>query len=236
MTTINYEFFVGMKGEFEAEGLSRDQLASEALFAAKNSLDYLVKIGGCEAKADISFIGFLGIHSVVVPMIETAFAMEKYMELLPSGIFDHVGVTIETVTAVQNIESILEAGTKLTGVTIGRTDLTASYKGTGVESEETIRMVKHVARLAKSKGLEVTMGGSINKNTVELVQKDRELLSLLNFIETRKAIMPIDQFVKPDALVEAMKLETFLLEKRIKEAELTLTAALDRRKSINSRI
>ena len=51
MTGIDFNYFISLKGEFEAEGLGRDDLAAESLFAARNGLDYLVKIGGCEAKA-----------------------------------------------------------------------------------------------------------------------------------------------------------------------------------------
>lgn len=132
MSGIDFSYFISLKGEFEAEGLGRDDLAAESLFAARNGLDYLVKIGGCEAKADINYLMSLGITSVVAPMIETAFAMEKYMEILPADHFKHSSVTIETITAVNNIDSIIEAGTKLSEITIGRTDLTASFKGRGL--------------------------------------------------------------------------------------------------------
>lgn len=43
---IKFETFARIKGEFEAEGLSRLEVAAEALFASRNGLDYLVKIGG----------------------------------------------------------------------------------------------------------------------------------------------------------------------------------------------
>jgi hypothetical protein len=236
MDAINFEYFVSLKGEFEAEGLSRDVLASESLYAARKGLDYLVKIGGCEAKGDVNFLVQLGVTSVVAPMIETPFAMEKYMEILPEGHFEHVGVTIETITAVTNIAEILKVGNKLTEVTIGRTDLTASYRGEGVDSSETMAMVKSVATLAKDHGFKVTMGGSINKITQQLLIENNEIYNLLDYVETRKVVMPVVSFIQKEALTNALKLEAFLLERRAVTCETELKSLNARRNSITTRI
>lgn len=232
---INYSIFASLKGEFEAEGLTRVDVAAEALFAARQGLDYLVKISGAEAKSDIFYLADLGITSLVCPMVETPFAMEKYIDMLPKGAFEHVGVTIETITAVSNIDAILAEGKLLTEVTIGRTDLTASYKGDSVESDQTIAMVKTVARAAKAKGLKVTMGGSISKNTREFLQGDAELCALLDYIETRKAVMPVNNFLAESALVQALKLEEVLLHRRARESERTMPAITSRLAALTKR-
>lgn len=225
---INFQTFTSLKGEFEAEGLTRIEIAAEALFAARQGLDYLVKISGAEAKSDVFYLVDLGVTSLVCPMVETPFAMEKYIDMLPKDAFDHVGVTIETITAVSNIDAILTEGKVLTEVTIGRTDLTASYRGKGVESEQTIGMVKTVARAAKAKGLKVTMGGSVSKHTRELLQGDTELRELLDYIETRKAVMPVKTFLEESALLQALKLEEVLLRRRVRNSERTLPILTER--------
>lgn len=232
---INYSVFASLKGEFEAEGLTRVDVAAEALFAARQGKDYLVKISGAEAKSDVFYLADIGITSLVCPMVETAFAMEKYMEMLPQGAFEHVGVTIETITAVANIDAILAEGKSLTEVTIGRTDLTASYKGDSVESDRTIGMVKSVARAAKAKGLKVTMGGSVSKHTRELLQGDTELRDLLDYVETRKAVMPVECFLDESALTHALKLEELLLRRRARESERTLPAVNARLAALTKR-
>lgn len=232
---INFSNFESIKGEFEAEGLTRVDVAAEAIFAARQGLDYLVKISGAEAKSDVLYLAEIGITSLVCPMIETGFAMQKYMEMLPSGAFTHVGVTIETITAVANIETILENGKALSDVTIGRTDLTASYNGRGVESEKTMNMVKSVARLSKARGLKVTMGGSISKQTYELVKSDKELRELINFVETRKAVISVERFLDETVLTHALKLEEILLNRRTRESERTLATANARLLAISRR-
>lgn len=235
MKRINFEYFASLKGEFEAEGLTRKDVATESLYAARHGLDYLVKIGGCEAKSDMNYLIDLGITSLVAPMVETPFAMQKYMEMLPDGVFEHVGVTIETVTAVANIELILQKGVKLTEVTVGRSDLTASYGGSGVDSAETIDMVKTVAKAAKARGLKMTMGGSVNKVTREVLESDAELRGLIDYVETRKAIMPVAKFLEEDALINALRLEEYLLGKRAVGPERVLPIVQSRKQAINSR-
>lgn len=222
---IDFGVFASLKGEFEAEGLSHSDVAAEALFAARNGCDYLVKIGGCEAKGDIHFLADSGITSLVAPMIETPFAMKKYMDAISGFGFVHVGVTIETETAVSNVDEIISAGRGLTDVTIGRTDLTASFSGEGVESARTMDMVRKVALAARSAGLKVTMGGSVSKATCNLLCGDAELRGLLDFVETRKAVMPVPRFIQGDALAHALKLEEHLLKRRADGSERFLSAA-----------
>lgn len=232
----DFSIFASLKGEFEAEGLSRKDIAAEALYAARHGLDYLVKIGGCEAKSDVDYLMRLGVTSLVAPMVESAFAMEKYMAMLPAEHFHHVSVTIETITAVERIEAILDAGTRLTNVTIGRSDLTASFKGKGVNSPETIEKVKTVARAAKKRGLEVTMGGGVNLDTLELLRADAELARLLDCIETRKAIMPVASFLAEGTLEAAIQVELTLLNLRSAALESALAKATARATQILARI
>lgn len=212
---MNLSRIVSLKGEFEAEGLSRDTLAAEAAWAARKGLPYLVKIGGCEAKSDMRFLMMQGIDSIVAPMIESAFAMSKYQQMLPEGAFKHVGVTIETISAVERIESILDAGVKLTEVTVGRSDLTASFGGSSVNSPETLEMVKTVARAARVRGLKTTMGGTINADTIKVLNQDAELRDLIASVETRKCVMPVEKFLEPGALEDAFAVESALLEMQI---------------------
>lgn len=203
-----------LKGEFEAEGLPRDTLAAEVVFAARHGVGYLVKIGGCEAKADVRFLQQIGVRQVVAPMIESGFAMQKYMDMLPEGAFDHVGVTVETRNAVERIEELLDAGTKLTEVTVGRSDLTASFGGQGVECDATIAMVKQVARAASKRGLPMTMGGTISAATFALLEQDAELRSLVGAVETRKCVMKTEHFLEEGALADAFAVENALLERQ----------------------
>lgn len=235
-TAVRTHSIVALKGECEAEGLSRADLAREALLAARNGLKYLVKIGGCEAKGDMRYLMEIGVDAVVGPMIESGFAMKKYMEMLPEDAFAHRGVTIETATAVANCDELLEAGHLLTEATVGRSDLTASYGGTDVESDRTREMVKSVARKAKAKGLVVTMGGSISRRTLETLNKDSELLQLLDFIETRKVVVPAKHLLDSGALEAVVAIEAAMLDLRLAVADRLESEARQRKDTLTKRL
>jgi citrate lyase beta subunit len=233
---MDFSKIVALKGEFEAEGLSRDSVAAETAFAARHGLPYLVKIGGCEAKSDMRFLTQIGVRRIVAPMIESAFAMRKYMEMVPYGAFDHLGVTIETIDAVRRIEEILDAGTNLSEVTVGRTDLTASYSGPGVDSDETIAMVKAVARAARARGLKTTMGGSVGAGTRQRLEDDAELRELVAYVETRKCVMPVPKFLEDGAISAAFAVEEALLEMRAAHHGAVAQAAANRVNQIRARL
>lgn len=232
---MDFSKIVSLKGEFEAEGLARDTVAAEAAFAARHNLPYLVKIGGCEAKSDVRFLAQIGVRSVVAPMIESPFAMSKYMEMLPDGAFDHIGVTIETIDAVRRIDELLDAGTKLGEVTVGRTDLTASFGGSGVNCDETVAMVKTVAAAAARRGLKTTMGGSINAETIALLKRDDELRGLIASVETRKCVMPVERFLEEGALDAAFAVELALLDLQLGYHGTVASAAHARRAQLQTR-
>lgn len=228
--------FTSLKGEFEAEGLSREELAAEVAWAARRGIDYLCKIGGCEAKSDLLFLERLGVTSVVAPMIESAFAMSKYMDALPGDHFQHVGVTIETKDAVERIEAILDAGHRLTNVTLGRSDLTASFGGSGVDGEETMAMVRTVATAAQARGLEVTMGGGVNARTRDLLRGDADLAYLIACVETRKVVIPVPAFMEDGVLEQAIGIELDLLDLHSGPAGRGLDKAAARAAQIRSRL
>ncbi|MBA4048854.1 MAG: hypothetical protein C0476_09975 [Sphingomonas sp.] len=236
MDAIDFSRFTALKGEFEAEGLTRDFMAAEVIYAGRHGLDYCTKIGGCEAKSDIRFLCGIGVTSVVAPMIESPFAMRKYQEMLPEGVFHHVGVTIETVNAVERIEAILDADVKLTEVTIGRTDLTASFGGTGVDSPETMAMVKTVASAARARGLGATMGGSVNKGTRDLLRSDPALADILVSVETRKVVIPVAHFLEDGVLEDALRIEAVLLQFQSRAYSGVLAEAQNREQMIKARI
>lgn len=236
MTDGNLQPFTSLKGEFEAEGLTRDELAVEVAWAARRGIDYLCKIGGCEAKSDLSFLERLGVTSVVAPMIESAFAMSKYMDALPADHFRHIGVTIETTDAVDRIEAILDAGTRLTNVTLGRSDLTASFSGRGVDSDETMVMVRAVARAAHGRGLEVTMGGGVNVRTREMLRNDADLAASIACVETRKVVIPVTAFLETGVLERAIEIELDLLDLHSGPARRGVEKAQQRISQMRSRL
>ena len=70
---------IAIKAEFEAEGSRTDELVmlNEIIFRADMKL--YVKIGGCEAVRDLDQCRMLGASGIMAPMIESPFAMKKFV-------------------------------------------------------------------------------------------------------------------------------------------------------------
>lgn len=127
-------YLVSVKGEFEAEGARQEELLRLKEIATKAEVAMTVKIGGCEAITDMRMARAIGANQIVAPMIESAFAAQKYLnaaklvfsesELAELGLF----INVETVDGVRNFDAIcsLPASAALTGLDIGRVDMAGS--------------------------------------------------------------------------------------------------------------
>ena len=153
-----------------------------------------VKSGGCEAITDINLSQQIGTDGIVAPMIESQFALQKYIEIVKDLKDIKLYVNIESRQAYNNLDSILSSPSSklLYGVVVGRSDLTKSY-GHGkdyVDSKEMQNVVYDVMTKCKEYDMITLMGGNISNKSVGFVRKLFEE-KLLDYIETRNVIMKL---------------------------------------------
>lgn len=187
---------IGVKAEFEAEGTRMEEALRLKDVVSRAGLDLTVKVGGCEALLDMYNARAIGVTHLVGPMVETPFALKKYLGAVrlafPPEEREQVSflVNIETIDAVRNFGRMLELPEigELDGIVLGRVDLTGSIGKNReyVNSPEILGIAKDVLGHAKARGMQCVVGGGVSKETVPFI---RELPpGIVDRYETRKVI------------------------------------------------
>ena len=213
----------GIKAEFEAEGSSFRDLVRLRRITDKLNVPLYLKIGGVEALRDIKDSLELGDDGLIAPMVESRFGLKKFLDAVASIYKDksvHRSINIETQQAVANLDEILELGKgHIDNVTVGRTDLSASYFDPKVQpdSDFIFDLLERLGKTISSAGITMTVGGGLSKKSIERFKKDKDKWPrLIRRLETRKVILPIKVMLEnKNCIGEALRFEElYILSKK----------------------
>ena len=185
---------VGIKQSFEDEGVIYEDLIRMRRLTDICHLPLFVKIGGCEAKSDINNCVALGVDCVIGPMIESPFAMSKFVGMSNKKI--NMMFVCETIAAVNNLESILSDNNieTLSGMVFGRSDFAKSLNlsKSEVDSPRVCAKVKLALEVAKRHKLLTTLGGNLSTKSSDFIsQMFGE--GLLDRVETRNVVIELNE-------------------------------------------
>lgn len=196
----------GIKAEFEAEGTRMEEAMRLKEVITMAGLGLTMKIGGCEAIRDMYEARVLGVERIVAPMVETAYALQKYLKaavtVFPAEEREYlnIAVNIETIAGCRNFSEMMalpEIGT-LDGVVMGRVDLTGSM-GLGrddINTQAVFDITTDMFTQAKAKKLECAVGGGVGKEAIPFFRRLGD--DLLDRYETRKIIFKCPESLNDD--------------------------------------
>ena len=179
----------GFKQSLEDEGASFNEIIFMRKILKKISLKQNVKIGGCEAINDIIFCKKTNVDSIIAPMVESAYALKKFIQVIELVNFKkNIYFNLETISAIKNLKKILSSSEakKLTGIVLGRSDICGSLNlsKSQVDNKKIFYLVNYSTKLFKKKKLIIKMGGSISKSSEKFIKK-LFFNNQLHYIETR---------------------------------------------------
>lgn len=167
-----------LRSEFEAEGARSSEVAALARLAAGQGFHLDVKMGGAEAVRDLQEVFELGVTRIIAPMIESPYALQKFVYAAERVYKDHLSsvkllINIETITGCQNFAAMLKMPEiqHIFGIVIGRVDLAGSMglAREAINDESLRRVALQVAEQAKANQLKVVVGGSITLDALSFL-------------------------------------------------------------------
>ncbi len=237
-----------VKAEFEAEGSSFNDLVRLRRLTTQAGTKLYLKIGGVEALRDIKDSLEIGVDGLISPMVESKFGLKKFLDAYKSIYKDHkikLSINIETKNSIGQLEEILLMGKgMLDNITLGRTDLSASFMDSAItpDSQFLMDLIGYVGKRSKMEGFSFTVGGSISAVSIDYFLKNPAVSKNIDCIETRKVVLPRDvMLTNESALNEALRFEElYILSKKqigdiMMESEINrLTKLSDRAKTVMS--
>jgi len=201
-----------VKAEFEAEGTRMDELLRLVEIAHAADLPLTVKIGGCEAIRDLLESKQIGVQYVVAPMVETPYALSKYIAAkeqvytADEALDTQFLFNMETITCFERrdeITTMAAAKPGVNGIVFGRVDFSGSL-GLSRDAINSDDITKYV------------VGGAVSIDALDVLKEVRA--EHLTRFETRKVVFlaeALDQEDVQQGLLNAVHFELlWLLNKR----------------------
>ena len=174
----------------EAEDMSFEDIRiMKAL--CRDILPLYVKIGGPEARNDIREMYSIDVDGIIAPMIESPYALKKFIETLHDILspvsFDKTQkvINIETKLAVSNLDEILSIpeAASLNQITAARSDLSSSMD-TSADDDDVHDACLRIVERARNSGFRTSVGGAIHPGNVKKIVQSimPDLLNTRNMV------------------------------------------------------
>lgn len=222
----NYNI-TGVKSEFETEGATFEEAQTLKELASSLNLEFTLKIGGCGAIKDLYDAKKLGADNIVAPMIESEYALKKYIEGVGVGVNGvNIGrinpknypikkyINIETITGFENLDKIINSPyfNNIDGIVFGRSDFAESIQlnKDEVNSAKILDVAKEISQKIKLYNKDFIIGGNVTAESVEFFKQ----IPNTKF-ETRKIIFDSSSVNNPEiqtGIIKSLEFEILWLK------------------------
>jgi 4-hydroxy-2-oxoheptanedioate aldolase len=215
---------VGVKAEFEAEGTRLEEAMRLKEVSLRAGLGLTLKIGGCEALKDMFDAISLGTEHLVAPMVETPYALKKYLQAVKIAFDEELRgdmdflINLETITACRNFDAMLELPEVelLDGIVLGRVDLTGSMSLSreSVNADGIRDLCHQMAAKAKARGMTVVVGGGVSVHSLPFFRSFPA--GHIDRFETRKVVFECPGALenREEAFLRAVEFELLWLRNK----------------------
>jgi hypothetical protein len=170
-------------------------------------MELTIKIGGCEAFKDMYDARSIGVNRIVAPMIESAYALRKYLQMAKRVFADgerktvSFFINIETKQGYDNFQEMLTIPEfkDLGGIVLGRVDFTGSLgmNRDEINSEIVQKIAQNLFTDAKKADLTCAIGGGVARESLPFFRALPK--GSLDYYETRKVLFKCPEAISDGA-------------------------------------
>ncbi len=213
---------VALRADMASEVTTVAQLRELKQLSADIGLNLTVKVGGCDALTDIYIAKEIGATSIIAPMIETEYSLQKFVDgckiVYGENLKDvNLYINIETITSYNNLENILSSSQTdfIKGIVLGRDDMAKSFgiSLNNINSESMLNIVKIVSKKVADYKKDFVVGGGIRPQTTTFLRLLKE--EYLSNYETRRIVFDTDAILgtnSEEGLKKAVEFEIMWLK------------------------
>lgn len=216
---------ISVRAEFEAEGTKLEELLRLKEISMMAGLGLTLKIGGCESIRDMLEAHTVGVNYIVAPMVESPYALRKYLQaiekIFPADELKTIEVlcNIETKTACENLDKMMNIPeiNLLNGIVIERVDLCFSIGRSerDINDDDINKIVLETIKKAKKGNLSCTIGGGVSAHSLDFFKSIPD--GFLDRYETRKVCFSFSKAIKADpekGILKALGFELLWLKNK----------------------
>ncbi len=182
----------------------------------EKQLPILVKVAGPEAKVDLRHLKEIGVTGLLGPMIESTYAMEKFIYIAQEHYKNSakppmLTINLETIHTHDQLDTLISspAFDAVELVVIGRLDLSLSMGIDDVDDPEVLKVTQNMVNKVRAAGKSVSIGGFVNPATAKSIC-DTFDVNYLNTIHTLFDLSKIDNVT--DAVWKGIEFEIAFYE------------------------